>query len=188
MWWTVAYFIVFTTLAWFWFRTLTNRYEAKITQLQQDQTTIETVTHTFETTLAEQRTLLSQLRTERDTKAEMIDTYINEIERLHNEVRHQKGRAASQATSKGQALEKWAPFVDHPEIDPDWKIENWSFLGSPIDYIVWHYSTNKEDNLVAGKVVFLDVKAGKSSLTTKQRRIRDLIQAGRVEWRTIRLD
>ena len=74
MWWTVAYFIVFTVLAWLWFRFLTNRYEAEITRLQQDQTTIETVTHTFETTLSEQRILLSQLRTERDTKAEMVDT------------------------------------------------------------------------------------------------------------------
>jgi predicted Holliday junction resolvase-like endonuclease len=39
-----------------------------------------------------------------------------------------------------------------------------------------------------GKVVFLDVKAAKSQLSTKQRRIRDLIKAGRVEWREIRLD
>jgi|TARA_R110000824_G_scaffold29462_3_gene97992 predicted Holliday junction resolvase-like endonuclease len=188
MWWTVAYLIVFTVLAWLFFQKLTNRYETEITRLKQDQNTIETVTQSFENTLTEQRTLLFQLRTERDAKSEMIDTYINEIERLHNEVRHQKGRAASQATSKGQALEKWAPFVDHPNIDTDWKIENWSFLGSPIDYIVWHYSTNKEDNIRDGKVVFLDVKAGKSGLTTKQRRIRDIIEAGNVEWRTIRLD
>jgi predicted Holliday junction resolvase-like endonuclease len=39
-----------------------------------------------------------------------------------------------------------------------------------------------------GKVIMLDVKSGKSQLTTKQRRIRDLIQAGKVEWRTIRLE
>ena len=39
-----------------------------------------------------------------------------------------------------------------------------------------------------GKIVMLDVKSGKSQLTTKQRRIRDLIKAGRVEWRTIRLE
>ena len=160
MWWTIAYFIVFTALAWFWFRFLTNRYEAEITRLQQDQTTIETVTHTFETTLAEQRTLLSQLRTERDVKAEMIDTYINEIERLHNEVRHQKGRAAFAGYfERAKPWKSGHPLSDHPEIDTDWKIENWSFLGSPIDYIVWHYSTNKEDNLVAGKVVFLDVES-----------------------------
>jgi predicted Holliday junction resolvase-like endonuclease len=127
-------------------------------------------------------------RQELNTKSEMVDTYIDKIEELMIEVKHQKGRAASQATLKGQALEKWAPFLEHENIEPDWKIENWSFMGSPIDYIVWHYSTNKEDNLKEGRVVFLDVKAGKSSLTTKQRRIRELIQAGRVEWRTIRLD
>jgi len=34
----------------------------------------------------------------------------------------------------------------------------------------------------------LDVKAAKSQLSTKQRRIRDLVKAGRIEWREIRLD
>ena len=186
------YFLVFALLvglvAWQFIRTLKQRHAEDLRTLEQSATNVELVTQTFESSLAEQREQLSDLRTERDRQSEMIDTYINEIERLHNEVRHQKGRAASQATSKGQALEKWAPFLDHPEIDTDWKIENWSFLGSPIDYIVWHYSTSKEDNLLNGKVVFLDVKAGKSNLTTKQRRIRDLIEAGRVEWRTVRLE
>ena len=42
--------------------------------------------------------------------------------------------------------------------------------------------------MAEGKVVLLDVKAAKSQLTTKQRRIRDLIKAGQVEWREIRLD
>ena len=188
MWWSLAFFIIFTILAWLWFQTLSNRYESELTNLKQEQSNVEIVTQSFETSLTEQRVQLLELRTERDRQSEMIDTYIDEIDKLHSEVRPQKGRAASQATSKGQALEKWAPFVDHPNIDTDWRIENWSFLGSPIDYIVWHYSTNKEDNLRDGKVVFLDVKAGKSGLTTKQRRIRDLIEAGRVEWRTIRLD
>ena len=54
--------------------------------------------------------------------------------------------------------------------------------------MVWEWYQDKEKNLAEGKVVLLDVKAAKSQLTTKQRRIRDLIKAGRVEWREIRLD
>ena len=104
------------------------------------------------------------------------------------EIKKQKGRAASAHTSKGQILEKWCPFLEHPEIDPDWEAKNWTFMGQPIDYIIFDWRENKEINVADGKVIMLDVKSGKSQLTTKQRRIRDLIQAGRVEWRTIRLE
>ena len=111
-----------------------------------------------------------------------------QLESTAQEAKKQKGRAASAHTSKGQILEKWAPFVDHPEIDPDWKAENWNFMGNPIDYIVWDYRDNKDLNLEEGMVYIMDVKSGKSQLTTKQRRIRDLVKAGRVEWREIRLE
>ena len=98
------YFLVFALLvglvAWQFIRTLKKRHAEDLRTLEQSATNVELVTQTFESSLAEQREQLSELRTERDRQAEMIDTYIDEIERLHNEVRHQKGRAASQATSK----------------------------------------------------------------------------------------
>ncbi len=104
------------------------------------------------------------------------------------EIKKQKGRAASAHTTKGQILEKWCPFLEHPDIDANWEAKNWTFMGQPIDYIIFDWRNDKTLNLVDGKVVMLDVKSGKSQLTTKQRRIRDLIQAGKVEWRTIRLE
>lgn len=110
------------------------------------------------------------------------------LEATQQEAKKQKGRAASAHTSKGQILEKWAPFVDHPEIDPDWEAENWSFMGNPIDYIVWDYRKDKHDNLENGMIYIMDVKSAKAQLSTKQRRIRDLVKAGRVEWREIRLE
>ena len=61
-------------------------------------------------------------------------------------------------------------------------------MGQPIDYIIFDWRENKEINVADGKIIMLDVKSGKSQLTKKQRRIRDLIQAGKVEWRTIRLE
>ncbi len=111
-----------------------------------------------------------------------------QLEATQQEAKKQKGRAASAHTSKGQILEKWAPFVDHPEIDPDWEAENWSFMGNPIDYIVWDYRKDREDNLENGMIYIMDVKSAKAQLSTKQRRIRDLVKAGRVEWREIRLE
>jgi predicted Holliday junction resolvase-like endonuclease len=104
------------------------------------------------------------------------------------EIKKQKGRAASAHTTKGQILEKWCPFLEHPDIDPDWEAKNWQFMGQPIDYIVFDWRENKEINVADGKIIMLDVKSGKSQLTTKQRRIRDLVKAGQVEWREIRLD
>jgi len=110
------------------------------------------------------------------------------IETLEGEVLHQKGRAASAHTTRGQLLEKWTPFVSAEGIDEHWRVEDWQFIGAPIDYVVFDWRQDKVENLTDGKVVLLDVKSGKSQLTSKQRRIRDLIKAGRVEWREIRLD
>ncbi len=116
-----------------------------------------------------------------------ITEITSESEEKSQEIKKQKSRAGSAHTTKGQILEKWCPFLEHPEIDPDWEAKNWSFMGNPIDYIIFDWRNDKTINLADGKVVLLDVKSGKSQLTTKQRRIRDLIQAGKVEWRTIRL-
>jgi len=125
---------------------------------------------------------------ERETLEIKIGNAEIKIESLRTEVSHQKGRAQSAHSSKGQLLEKWTPFLTHQEIEPQWKPEDWSFLGNPLDYIVWEWYKDKTKNLEEGKIVLLDVKSAKSQLSTKQRRIRDLIKAGNVEWREIRLD
>jgi predicted Holliday junction resolvase-like endonuclease len=138
---------------------------------------------------------IDYLQDENRSKVNEIDTLAGEITEITSqsaekseEIKKQKGRAASAHTTKGQILEKWCPFLEHPEIDPDWEAKNWSFMGQPIDYIIFDWRNDKTINIADGKVVMLDVKSGKSQLTTKQRRIRDLIQAGKVEWRTIRLE
>ena len=117
-----------------------------------------------------------------------IAQIITQSEEKSQEIKKQKGRAASAHTTKGQILEKWCPFLEHPDIDPDWEAKNWAFMGQPIDYIIFDWRNDKTINMADGKIIMLDVKSGKSQLTKKQRRIRDLIKAGRVEWRTIRLE
>ena len=81
-----------------------------------------------------------------DTLSHTVATLEIDLENTQQEAKKQKGRAASAHTSKGQILEKWAPFVNHPEIDPDWDAENWSFMGNPIDYIVWDWYKDKTSN------------------------------------------
>jgi predicted Holliday junction resolvase-like endonuclease len=57
------------------------------------------------------------------------------------------------------------------------------FLGTPLDFIVF-------DGLDEGevrRVVFVEVKTGKASLLSRERRCRDAIEAGRVEYQLLRL-
>ena len=122
------------------------------------------------------------------TLAHRVADLETQLETWQDEARNQKGRANSANVSKGQLLEKWAPFVDHPQIDEHWRPEDWTFMGNPIDYIVFDWHRDTETNLTEGVVVFAEIKSAGSALSTKQRRIRDLIRAGRVEWREVRLE
>ena len=74
----------------------------------------------------------------------------------------------------GNIAEKLAPFLDQFDFDP----ENCIFLGQPIDYVSF------DDDIVT----FIEVKSGKSQLTTKQRHIRDLIKSKQVAWKEIRIN
>lgn len=138
--------------------------------------------------LAQRETELRFAENQVSNLTETLESVREVLAETRAEVKKQKGRAASAHTSKGQILEKWTPFLTHPEIEPHWKPEDWSFMGNPLDYIVWEWYEDRELNEVQGRIVFLDVKAAKSQLSTKQRRIRDLVKAGRIEWREIRLE
>ena len=85
----------------------------------------------------------------------------------------------SRATLSGQVLEKLAPHFPEFPFDPT----DLRFIGTPVDYIVF-------DGLGEGEVeeiVFLEVKSGRSSLTTKERRVRDAVEAGAVRWDVYRV-
>jgi len=119
---------------------------------------------------------------------EELEQSIELSEAKDKEIKMHKTRAGSANASKGQLLEKWTPFLNVKGVDPNWDAENWIFIGNPLDYVVFDWKPNTKENLSDGKVYFIEVKAAKSKLSTKQRRIRDLIKAGKVEWREIRLD
>ena len=75
----------------------------------------------------------------------------------------------SQAVTLGKVTEHFVPYL------PD-------FIGSPVDFVVF-------DGLNEGevrRVVFVEVKTGTSVLSTRERRVRDAVRSGKVEWEEIR--
>ena len=47
-----------------------------------------------------------------------IEQITSQSEEKSQEIKKQKSRAASAHTTKGQILEKWCPFLEHPELTP----------------------------------------------------------------------
>ena len=79
----------------------------------------------------------------------------------------------SLSTRYGKMTEQFLPFIN----DYPWDPERFRFIGSPVDGVQFEEE----------RVVFVEFKVGSSKLSLGQRRIRDLIEAGRVEFREFRL-
>ena len=82
----------------------------------------------------------------------------------------------TRATLGGQFSEQVAPFL--PNFPPDLKASEARFIGKPIDFIIF----NGMDEQNINEVVFVEVKSGKSQLTTNERKLRDAINEKRVSW------
>jgi len=85
----------------------------------------------------------------------------------------------SRSTLSGQFLEKLAPYLPEFPFDPT----DVRFLGTPVDYVVF-------DGLAEGElreIVFLEVKSGRSELSSRERRVRDAVKAGAVRWDVYRV-
>lgn len=96
---------------------------------------------------------------------------------LYNEEESRRNTLSQKKSSEvrlGHIAEKLAPFLDNFPYDPKDAI----FLGQPIDYIVFDDSC----------VVFVEIKTGKSRLSSKQKRIKELIKDNHVKWEEIRIE
>jgi predicted Holliday junction resolvase-like endonuclease len=85
----------------------------------------------------------------------------------------------SRAVTAGKVCEQLIPYLPAFPYNP----KDVRFLGSPIDLVIF-------DGLAEGRVrqiVFVEVKTGGSSLTSRERSVRDVIQAGEVEWAELRV-
>lgn len=85
----------------------------------------------------------------------------------------------SSAVVSGKVSEHLAPYMGAFPYNP----KDARFLGSPIDLLV--FDGISEDDL--REIVFLEIKTGGSTLTTRERRVRDAVLARRVSWREFRV-
>lgn len=86
----------------------------------------------------------------------------------------------SAAVVAGKVTEHLAPYLADFPYDP----KDVRFLGTPVDLIVF-------DGLSAGaleQIVFVEIKTGASSLSSRERRVREAVQAGRVSWEELRFE
>jgi len=78
----------------------------------------------------------------------------------------------SEAVTTGKVVEQLVPILPDFPFNP----RDARFLGSPVDFVVF-------DGLSEGdvrRVVFVEVKTGAAQLSTRERRVRDAVEAGRV--------
>ena len=85
----------------------------------------------------------------------------------------------SSAVVSGKVTEHLTPYLGVFPYNP----KDARFLGAPIDLIV--FDGMSDDDL--RQIVFLEVKTNTSTLSPRERRIRDAVQAGRVAWREFRV-
>jgi hypothetical protein len=103
----------------------------------------------------------------------VVRVYADRVSKLKERLREIESSKRSLSTTYGRITEQWAPFMSGYPYDP----RHFRFLGSPVDGVQF-----EED-----KIVFVEFKANESRLTPRESRIRQLIEAGRVEWLEFRL-
>jgi predicted Holliday junction resolvase-like endonuclease len=101
--------------------------------------------------------------------------------RLDEAVREARKDAVrrSAAVVSGKVSEHLAPCLG----DFPWNPRDARFLGSPVDFLV--FDGLAEDDV--REIVFVEVKSGASTLSARERRVRDAVRARRVSWREIRV-
>ena len=95
------------------------------------------------------------------------------IWRLFRRTIELRSRTKSIYTKHGLMAEQFLPFSRQFPGDP----RNFRFLGSPIDGVSF------EDD----KILIVEFKTGRSQLSPKQRRIKELIGSGKVYFKEIRV-
>jgi predicted Holliday junction resolvase-like endonuclease len=84
----------------------------------------------------------------------------------------------SQAVTAGKVYEQLVPYLPDFPFNP----KDVRFLGTPVDLVVF-------DGLSEGsvrRIVFVEVKTSGSDLSARERRVRDAVNARRVEWSELR--
>ncbi|MCQ2574038.1 MAG: hypothetical protein MJ182_09085 [Treponema sp.] len=81
----------------------------------------------------------------------------------------------SRAVIGGQVAEQLAPLLPDFPCNPG----DCRFVGKPVDFVV--FSGMTENNLI-DEIVFIEVKTGTSSLSEREKQVKDCITNGRVKY------
>ncbi len=95
------------------------------------------------------------------------------VEGFEVEIQDLRSRKQSLSTKYGKMTEMFFPLLDTYPYDHD----NFRFIGNPIDGIQF------EDE----RVILVEFKIGESQLSTKQRRIRNMVAENRVDFEEHRI-
>jgi len=133
---------------------------------------------------------LAQLESWRQQELELARKQQLEVARNETQVQFEQWKIAytkdirqdaiqkSQSVIAGKVTEHFVPYLPEFTYNP----KDARFLGSPIDFIIF-------DGLDEGQVkgiVFAEIKTGSSTMSTRERQVRDAVQAGKIEWIEIR--
>ena len=76
----------------------------------------------------------------------------------------------------GKISETLAPLLDNFPVDVEKVGTATAFIGQPVDYL--HFDPEEG-------ITFIEVKSGNSRLSQSQKRIKELVLAGKVFWREV---
>jgi predicted Holliday junction resolvase-like endonuclease len=85
----------------------------------------------------------------------------------------------SRAVIVGKVTEHVVPFLPGFQHNP----KDARFIGTPVDFVVFDGLDDGE----VRKITFVEVKTGSSSLSTRERQIRDVIKQQSVKWEELRI-
>ena len=152
---------------------LTNREQEHTRREESLNQTINDLRSSFD----KEQSFLNERKIELDLKEQnLLENIANLESQLIEETENRKKIVSQKKSSEvrlGHIAETLAPFLDQFSFNP----ETCVFLGRPIDYIAF------DDDIIT----FIEVKTGKSQLSTKQRHIRDLVKSKQVAWKEIRI-
>lgn len=117
---------------------------------------------------------LFKAENERESLASENIALKNQINGLVERCKRIENQKKSSEVRTGKIAEKMAPFLD----GWPYPVKNCYFLGNPIDFVAF----------LEDEVCFIEVKSGKSRLTSSQKNIRDLIKDGKVKFEVYRVE
>lgn len=126
------------------------------------------------------------------TQSRLIQTYESKLRVLQVEMddaiqkARQESTDQSRAVLKGKMAEQMAPLLPGFDYLP----ADARFLGDPVDYVIFDGYTAVKDDGATGdelELVIIDIKRGRTGLSSGQRQIARAIRDGRVRFEIVRI-